>query len=77
MRRVVNRAMGKKPHLKSLFIPLNSSLLLNAFVQTETHSGLDLALKASNMTQSGLELTAKSRMYCLPALLSFKFIDTK
>ena len=33
--------------------------------------------RAMSMTQSGLELTAKSYMYCLPALLSFKFIDTK
>ena len=55
MRRVVNRAMGKKPHLKSLFIPLNSSLLLNAFVQTETHSGLDLALKASDMIVTSVD----------------------
>ena len=60
--------MGKKPHLKSLFIPLNSSLLLNAFVQTETHSGLDLALKASNMTVTGVD-PITIRQVVIPSLL--------
>src|SRR6267154_3537783 len=50
---------------------LNLLLSLNVFRQMERISCLDSSSKVSNMTQSGLKLTAESYMYCLLAVMPF------
>ena len=81
--RVVSRVVERKEHVKNTSIHavhvqststgvqiLNLLLLLNVFWQMERISGLDLSLKVSNMTQSGLKPTATSYKYCLLDMIS-------
>jgi hypothetical protein len=75
MRRVVSGVAARKARLESTFIHaahvrststavqiLNLLLSSNVFQQMERSSGLDLSLKVSNTTLSGLKLIALSRM---------------
>ena len=60
-------------HMQSTYLKvetLNSLPSLNVFRQMERISCPDLSSKANNMTQSGLKLTLRSRIYCLFAMMS-------